>query len=33
MKQIERMVHVQPGWYAEWLLMVFGKEIIVLLRK
>lgn len=28
---IENMT-VQPGWYAEWLLMKYGREIIVLLR-
>ena len=26
----ENMTRVQPGWYAEWLLMKYGREIIVL---
>jgi hypothetical protein len=23
---------VKPGWYAEWLLMIYGRELIVMTR-
>lgn len=29
---IDENMTVQPGWYAEWLLMKYGREIVVLHR-
>lgn len=32
MIRAERIINVECGWYAEWLLMLYGRELIILTR-